>query len=105
MEDGTGDGWMEAVTHYRLTACIKTEESGDVSLVELTLETGRTHQIRAHMAAIGHPLLGDPVYGTDRPSRAALHCREITFHQPVTGEIHTVSCKIPEDMKQMMDNP
>lgn len=59
---GEGRG-KRAVTHYRLEKAMRTS-----ALVECRLETGRTHQVRVHMASIGHPLLGDPVYGRSRPA-------------------------------------
>ena len=75
-------GAKTAVTEYRL---IKT--SGTLSLVECRLLTGRTHQIRLHMASIGHPLFGDPLYGVrDGGTRAALHAWKLHFLQPMTGE-------------------
>ena len=75
------------------------KQKGDLSLVEVELLTGRTHQIRAHMAHIGHPLLGDPIYGSARPglARAALHAGEITFHQPFTGEDIVLRAEMPKD--------
>jgi len=83
-------GGKSAVTHYRLLRPLKV-----TSLVECRLETGRTHQIRVHMAAIGHPLVGDPLYGLKRlPKdaplaartfpRQALHATQISFLHPVT---------------------
>ncbi|MDD7738605.1 MAG: RluA family pseudouridine synthase, partial [Lachnospiraceae bacterium] len=79
-QDGEG---MQAKTHYQVLCRDK-----EYSLVGFWLETGRMHQIRVHMSAIGHPLFGDPLYGTgdDGGSRAALHAFRIQFLQPMTGE-------------------
>jgi 23S rRNA pseudouridine1911/1915/1917 synthase len=68
--------------------------------VRCRLETGRTHQIRVHMASIGHPLLGDVVYGSKKPypglAGQCLHARELTFRHPRTGETVTVNCPLPD---------
>lgn len=69
------------------------------TLVECRLETGRTHQIRVHMAYRGHPILGDMVYGHKKPelgqSSQCLHAKELRFVHPRTGEPVTVSCGLP----------
>ncbi|HEX2986424.1 MAG TPA: RluA family pseudouridine synthase [Caproiciproducens sp.] len=74
------------------------------SLLKLNLETGRTHQIRVHMAHIGHPLAGDDMYGgqLDLISRQALHCGEICFSHPVTGEKMKLQSKMPQDMQEAL---
>jgi 23S rRNA pseudouridine1911/1915/1917 synthase len=72
------------------------------SLVRLRLHTGRTHQIRVHMAYLGHPLLGDPFYGTEGSygmHRTALHSYEIRCIQPFTGVALQFTCELAEDMK------
>lgn len=77
---------MDAVTHYRVLE-EKNGKDGVLSLVECTLETGRTHQIRVHMSAIGHPLLGDRIYGiADDAERLYLHAETLVLFQPFTGE-------------------
>ena len=88
-----------AVTHYRRIAC-----NGRYSLLELRLETGRTHQIRVHMAHIGHPLAGDEMYGgsTEDIGRQALHCGRLTFRLPMTGEEVTAEADLPEDIKALL---
>ena len=103
--DGRG---KHAVTHYRTV-----EQLGDAALVECRLETGRTHQVRVHMASIGHGLLGDPVYGRTphrlRPllaaqdfHRQALHAAELGFIHPVSGDrVHLVSA-LPDDMSRLL---
>ncbi len=85
----------EAVTHYRVI-----ERYKGYTHVELTLETGRTHQIRVHMAHIGHPVAGDPVYGGKKYLASlngqCLHAYYISFVHPVTGETLTFSSPLPE---------
>lgn len=76
---------MSAVTHYRVIE-EKNGKGGVVSLVECTLETGRTHQIRVHMSSIGYPLLGDRIYGiADDAERLYLHAESLILFQPFTG--------------------
>ena len=90
-----------AVTHYRVLQTLK-----GASFMEFELETGRTHQIRVHMASISHPLLGDPVYGNSKnPYKLqgqALHARTIGFIHPTTGEYIEVSAPIPEYMTELV---
>lgn len=75
-----------------------------LTLLRITLQTGRTHQIRVHLSHIGYPLAGDELYGghTDRISRQALHCGKMTLIHPVTGERKNVSSPLPEDMKGLV---
>lgn len=82
-----------AVTRYQAL-----KYGGGHTLVRLTLETGRTHQIRCHMSSIGHPLAGDDLYGGSavRIERQALHCGEVSFLHPVTGEKHVVKSPVPQ---------
>lgn len=90
-----------AVTHYRVLQTLK-----GASFMEFELETGRTHQIRVHMASISHPLLGDTVYGNSKnPYKLqgqALHARTIGFIHPTTGEYIEVSAPIPEYMAELV---
>ena len=90
-----------AVTHYRVIQTLK-----GASFMEFELETGRTHQIRVHMASISHPLLGDTVYGNSKnPYKLqgqALHARTIGFIHPTTGEYIEVSAPIPEYMTELV---
>ena len=88
-----------AVTHYKVISQFE-----DYALVRLRLDTGRTHQIRVHMAYLGHPLLGDNLYGKDIDdnkgmTRAALHACHLEFEQPITGERLSFEAELPEDMK------
>lgn len=91
---------QSARTHYRvLSVC------GDRALVELELETGRTHQIRVHMAHIGHPLTGDFLYGREDPSlipRPALHSWQAELIHPITGEKLHFTAPLPEDMEKLL---
>lgn len=84
-----------AVTHYKVL-----ERKENVTLISLCLETGRTHQIRVHMAFIGHPLIGDFLYhpGDDRMKRQALHAWHLSFVNPITKEKMVWEAPVPEDM-------
>lgn len=94
----TPDG-KPAVTHFRPVG-----GNSRRTLLRVTLETGRTHQIRVHMAYLGFPLCGDEMYGGDMSAieRQALHCGEVSFTQPVTHEIIRVSAPLPEDMAELI---
>ena len=96
-EDG-----QNARTHYRTL-----HERDGRSLVKVELDTGRTHQIRVHMAHIGHPLTGDFLYGTeDRAliTRPALHSWQLEIRHPITGKILRFTCEMPQDMRKMVEN-
>ncbi len=85
-----------AVTHYHLL-----HEKDGHSLVSLTLETGRTHQIRIHMKYLGYPLIGDYLYNpdTERITRQALHAYRLRFIHPITGELLEFIAPLPKDMQ------
>ena len=88
-----------ARTRYRVL-----RELGKRALVELELDTGRTHQIRVHMAHIGHPLVGDFLYGTEAPElirRPALHSARVELTHPITGEQMTLTAPLPADIKAL----
>ena len=96
-----------AVTHFSLVEALRR-----AAMVECRLETGRTHQVRVHMASIGHPLLGDPVYGRNRPEhrdvlarldfkRQALHAAHLGFIHPVTSVAMAFESKLPHDMQAL----
>ncbi len=104
-----------AVTHYEVL-----ERYPQFALVQLTLETGRLHQIRVHLQHIGHPVAGDTVYGGERRAlndadtpalkqalaqlkRQALHARLLGFEHPVTGESLTFSAPMPKDIQRIVD--
>ncbi|MBC3537739.1 RluA family pseudouridine synthase [Megasphaera hominis] len=82
----------------RLAAC------ADYSLLEMVLHTGRTHQIRVHCASLGHPLVGDDLYGGSRRfmERQALHAFRVQFIHPVTGNYITVNSPLPADMQALV---
>lgn len=102
-----------AITHYRVLEKFRTHTH-----VKVNLETGRTHQIRVHMAHIHYPIVGDPVYGgrlklpkgcseelrttLQKFKRQALHARRLEFVHPISGETMTFKAKLPTDMKQLI---
>jgi 23S rRNA pseudouridine1911/1915/1917 synthase len=103
----SGPRGKRAVTHWRVIAPLD-----GAALVECRLETGRTHQIRVHMASIGHPLIGDQVYGTSKTvhrrllerlefRRQALHAAQLGFIHPATGEKLTFESPVPTDMQEL----
>lgn len=91
----------EARTRYRVLTQLQLPDGQDASLLWLQLETGRTHQVRAHMAYIGCPLLGDTRYGvaSNLIARPALHSAELAFTHPVTGQHMTFQSPLPDDMR------
>lgn len=92
---------QEAITHYEV---LKT--SNDLSLVHCILQTGRTHQIRVHMSAIGHPLVGDTLYGpnfSDSITRQALHSYKISFIHPISHQIVSFTSELPDDIKSSIE--
>jgi 23S rRNA pseudouridine1911/1915/1917 synthase len=95
---GGGGGSLAARTQYHVR-----ERFGTAALVELTLETGRQHQIRIHMASIGHPVLGDRVYGAresaKRTDRPLLHAWRLAFPHPLTGRRIAVEAPLPSDFR------
>ena len=85
-----------AVTHFEVL-----REAGGYSMLKVRLETGRTHQIRVHLSAIGHPVYADPLYGTAVPGRRLwLHAERLSFVHPVTGEDLSFETPIPEDLRE-----
>ena len=108
LPDGATRG-KHAVTHYEVLRRL-----GHAALIECRLETGRTHQVRVHCASIGHPLLGDPVYGrTPKPlrpvleqlqfARQALHAASLGFSHPISGESLDFCAELPPDMRELID--
>jgi len=104
-----GKRGKRAVTHWRRLGVL-----ADAALVECRLETGRTHQVRVHMASIGHPLLGDPVYGRSEKThgkvlsklgfqRQALHAAGLGFTHPVTKNRLSFSSPMPPDMQELFN--
>ena len=98
----------EAVTHYEVLG-----RYGNISYLKLMLETGRTHQIRVHMSYIGHPLLGDEVYGQSKTpfekrhsallSGQALHARRLSLTHPRTGARMTFECPLPQEFSKLLE--
>ena len=88
---------QKSITHYRV---IKENIDENISMVECELETGRTHQIRVHMSAIGHPLIGDSLYGSisNFIDRQALHCYTLQFSHPVLRKMINFNIPLPTDM-------
>jgi 23S rRNA pseudouridine1911/1915/1917 synthase len=104
-----GKRGKRAVTHWK-----RVEVLRDAALIECQLETGRTHQVRVHMASFGHPLLGDPVYGRTGKThgkllkelafhRQALHATELAFTHPVTKRRLSFSSPMPTDMQELFN--
>ena len=89
-----------AVTHFK---AVLYDAETDTTALRIRLETGRTHQIRVHMAAIGHPVAGDGMYGTADGliGRQALHSRVLEFRHPITRQKLHFECPIPEDMRRL----
>jgi 23S rRNA pseudouridine1911/1915/1917 synthase len=107
LADGKG---KHAVTHFRMIELLKK-----AALVECRLETGRTHQVRVHMAHIGHPLIGDATYNIRQKAfrfgpnqsyfdRQALHAASLGFIHPVTGEQLGFECSLPEDIQALLSD-
>ncbi len=101
-----------AVTRYKVER--RFGEPGVVSLLACRLETGRTHQIRVHLLAIGHPVVGDPTYNDPSTPRGAtgsfstldrpfLHARSLSFRHPVTGSVMTFESPLPGDLRAVLD--
>jgi len=110
------DGGRRAVTQYRAaeTFTLRPAEHRRIAappdvltLAQLKLETGRTHQIRVHCAAIGHPIVGDRAYGGGRPSlgmpRQALHAARLRFVHPISGKAMSFTAPWPDDFAALMD--
>ena len=97
------EGGKHAVTHFKVLRRFK-----DFTLIECRLETGRTHQIRVHMAYIGFPIAGDPLYGPSKtltPNKGQfLHAETLGFEHPATGELLEFQVDIPEIFAQQLDN-
>ena len=90
-----------AVTHWAVLGRYK-----GVTHLQCRLETGRTHQIRVHLAYIGHPILGDTVYGAKKPvpglTGQCLHATGLEFIHPATGEKIILTCPLPEEFTKML---
>jgi 23S rRNA pseudouridine1911/1915/1917 synthase len=115
-----GEAGRHAVTHFEVTEVLAGSDGKPLaSLLRLELETGRTHQIRVHLAHIGHPIMGDPVYAVGFKSsgskltpearkalemlgRQALHAAEIGFEHPVSGRALHFTSPLPADMENLI---
>lgn len=95
-----GEGGETAVTHWESIAVGEGH-----TLLKVMIETGRTHQIRAHFSSLGYPLAGDDMYGgsTDKISRHALHCAVLWFSHPVSSETVTVKSALPRDFADLLE--
>jgi 23S rRNA pseudouridine1911/1915/1917 synthase len=93
---GVGDGGKRAIT---VVTPLRATPRG--SLIAIDLMTGRTHQIRVHLAAIGHPLAGDWLYGQRNEARPMLHARELSMTHPLTNEPLRVAADVPDDFRDV----
>ncbi|MBS6177930.1 RluA family pseudouridine synthase [Emergencia timonensis] len=97
------EGGYPSVTHVKVLESFPKGKG--YTMVELLLETGRTHQIRVHMSHIGYPLVGDYLYGGEAPwllDRQALHAYKLSFNHPVTGKRLTVEAPLPNDIQEVI---
>src|SRR5207253_9095474 len=100
----TATGSKDALKYFRVL-----ERFQHHTLLLLELETGRTHQIRVHLKAIGHPIVGDPVYGSGSINRGLtlkrqfLHAYQLKFNHPTTGKAVNLEAPLPEDLQALLD--
>lgn len=99
IERAVRDTGKRSITHYQVL-----QQLQHYSLVEIELETGRTHQIRVHFSHIGHPLAGDDLYGGSKVQieRQALHCSELEFKHPTANKMICLQSQLPDDMLRML---
>lgn len=102
---GEGEGGRHAASRYKTLECF-----AETALVAVSIETGRTHQIRVHMAHLGHPVVGDTVYGRSRknrlpiePARQMLHAARLAFNHPVSGKRLSFEAPLFDDMRQLLE--
>ncbi len=98
----SGAAQRQARTHFTVLELLRAE-----TYLEARLETGRTHQIRAHFAAIGHPLVGDPTYGGERKyrlERQFLHAHRLAFDHPLSGERLGFNSELPFDLTEALES-
>jgi 23S rRNA pseudouridine1911/1915/1917 synthase len=91
---------------YAKTEYTVIKQNSEFSLMDITLHTGRTHQIRVHFSHLGYPLAGDDLYGgsLERISRHALHCRKLEFVSPYNGKKISIESQLPQDMAEIVIN-
>ena len=95
-------GGRPAITHWQLQ-----ERLGNYTLIQCKLETGRTHQIRVHLARLGHPTIGDPLYSNGRSiginlTGQALHAHQLRLQHPISGEWIDAIAPLPEELKTLL---
>ncbi len=95
---GVRDGGKDAITHVRPLSA-----APQGSVLAIRLETGRTHQIRVHLAAIGHGLAGDWLYGEKNAARPMLHAEQLEMTHPLTNQVLRVAAPVPEDFQEEME--
>jgi len=105
------EGGRAAVTHYRVARRLDTR-FGKFTLLDVKIDTGRTHQIRVHVATMGHPVVGDTMYGAPRQARGKsavislgrnfLHAAELEFRHPRTGETVALKSELPEELREFL---
>jgi 23S rRNA pseudouridine1911/1915/1917 synthase len=105
------EGGRTAVTHYRVVRRLDTR-FGKFTLLDVKIDTGRTHQIRVHVAAMGHPVVGDTVYGAPKQARGKnaviglvrnfLHAAELEFRHPRTGAVIALKSELPEELREFL---
>jgi 23S rRNA pseudouridine1911/1915/1917 synthase len=105
------EGGRTAVTHYRVVRRLDTK-FGKFSLLDVKIDTGRTHQIRVHVATMGHPVVGDTTYGAPRQARGKnaviglgrnfLHAAELEFRHPRSGELVALKSELPEELREFL---
>jgi 23S rRNA pseudouridine1911/1915/1917 synthase len=106
-----GEGGRAAVTHYKVVRRLDTK-FGKFTLLDVKIDTGRTHQIRVHVAAMGHPVVGDTMYGAPKQARGKsavislprnfLHAAELEFRHPRTGESIGLKTELPEELREFL---
>lgn len=98
------EGGFPSITHVKVLE--RFPKGKGYTMVELLLETGRTHQIRVHMSHIGHPLVGDYLYGGENPwliERQALHAFKLSFNHPLTGDRLEIEAPLPADIQEVIE--
>ncbi len=104
-------GGRTAVTHYRVVRRLDTKY-GKFTLLDVKIDTGRTHQIRVHLSAMGHPVVGDTTYGAPRQARGKnavislsrnfLHAAELEFKHPRNGDVIALKSELPELLREFL---